>query len=387
MAYVGKITGTNGTTGLVASTLYGTCATAAATAAKVVTCSAFDMLLDGVTIHVLFTYSNTASAPTLNVNSTGAKAIKRYGTTAPGTTEAASWPAGGVVSFTYDGTNSFWRMNDTSTVVNSDENVKQSVSTTTDYRPIALGKHTWTTGSIPSTDPTTVTDQIYGTSNLYMKPSTGSVFTKGYLECVMNNSGLWLTDSSDNVFGAVFCGSNLWVGASNSSSRAHTGVTYISTGYDSTNSCGYSTIFVSVPNADNTGQSESWGVLHKGNTSVTQVLSSGTKIATIGLGADSTDLYAPTNTDTKVTQTATSSSNTSYRPLVMGIQYGSGTTPSVTPSTATDITYVSSTIIAQPSTGNIVSQGSLTVGANSANTSGCRLQFNTTTKSLDFVFV
>jgi len=197
------------------------------------------------------------------------------------------------------------------TAVFTDENVKQSVSSTTDYRPIALGKHTWTTGSIPSTDPTTVTDQIYGTSNLYMKPSTGSVFTKGYFECVVNNAGLWLTDSSSAMFASSFCGSNFWIGAANSSSRAHTGVTYISTGYDTTNSCGYSTIFVSIPNADNSGQLSQngvFGVLHKGNTSVTQVLSSGTKIATVSLGADSTDLYAPTNTDTKVNVTLATTS-------------------------------------------------------------------------------
>lgn len=371
MAYVGKITGTNGTTGLVASTLYGTCATAAATAAKVVTCSAFDKLLDGVTIHVLFTYSNTASAPTLNVNSTGAKAIKRYGTTAPGTTEAASWPAGGMVSFTYDNTNSFWRMNDTSTVVNSDENVKQSASTTTEYRPIALGKHSWPAGSIPSTDPTTVTDQIYGTSNLYMKPSTGSLFTKGYLECVTNNSGLWLTDSSSNDFGAVFCGSNFWVGAANSSDRSHVGVTYISTGYDTTNLCGYSTIFVSIPNADNTGQSASWGVLHKGNTSVTQVLSSGTKIATISLGATSTDIYAPTDTDTKVTQTADNSSNSdSYELLVSN---------SANNTTETAGVRKSSRLRFNPSNGRVIMQGTLVVRAtdNSSSDFNSGIRINT----------
>lgn len=110
MAYVGKITGTNGTTGLVGSTLYGTCATAASTAAKVVTLAEFDTLITGVTVHVKMTNSNTVADPTLNVNSTGAKAIKRYGSTAPGTAESTSWIAGAVLSFTYDGTN--WVMND-----------------------------------------------------------------------------------------------------------------------------------------------------------------------------------------------------------------------------------------------------------------------------------
>ena len=110
MSYVGKITDTSGNTGLVGSTLYGTCSTGASTAAKVVTCADFDQLLIGVTIHVKFTNSNTASTPTLNVNSTGAKNIYKYGTTKPGTTAATSWYAGSVVSFTYDG--SYWQMND-----------------------------------------------------------------------------------------------------------------------------------------------------------------------------------------------------------------------------------------------------------------------------------
>lgn len=93
-----------------AGALYGTCGTAASTAAKVVTCSDFDSLETGVTIHVKFTYSNTASNATLNVNSTGAKNLCSYGTTRVGTTEKTSWKAGAVVSFTYDGTS--WVMND-----------------------------------------------------------------------------------------------------------------------------------------------------------------------------------------------------------------------------------------------------------------------------------
>ena len=92
----------------VASTLYGTCATAANTAAKVVTCANFDKLITGVTIYVKFTYSNSVANPTLNVNSTGAKVIYRYGTTAPSTSAATSWQAGSVVAFTYDGT--YWQM-------------------------------------------------------------------------------------------------------------------------------------------------------------------------------------------------------------------------------------------------------------------------------------
>ena len=109
-SYAGQVETSGGTNSPIGSTLYGTCSTAAATAAKVVTLADFDTLLTGVTIHVKFTYGNTAASPTLNVNSTGAKNIYAYGTTAPGTTAAASWAANSVVSLTYDGT--AWRMND-----------------------------------------------------------------------------------------------------------------------------------------------------------------------------------------------------------------------------------------------------------------------------------
>ena len=107
MSYIGKLK-VGSTTYEVGSTLLLTCGTAANTAAKTVTSSGFT-LETGVTVHVKFTYSNTAANPTLNINSTGAKSIKSYGTTAVGTAEYTSWPAGAVVTLTYDGTN--WVMN------------------------------------------------------------------------------------------------------------------------------------------------------------------------------------------------------------------------------------------------------------------------------------
>ena len=53
----------------------GVCATAAATGAKTVSISGF-ALYTGVTVKVMFTNGNSNNAPTLNVNSTGAKNIK-----------------------------------------------------------------------------------------------------------------------------------------------------------------------------------------------------------------------------------------------------------------------------------------------------------------------
>lgn len=107
--YAGKLN-VGGTALPIGSTLYGTCATGAGTVAKVGTLANFDTLLTGVTIHIKFTNANTATNPTLNVNSTGAKPIMRYGTTRAGNNANLSWNAGAVISFTYDGTN--WVMND-----------------------------------------------------------------------------------------------------------------------------------------------------------------------------------------------------------------------------------------------------------------------------------
>lgn len=106
-----------GATHLIASTAYATCMTAASTKAKVAIIQdsqAFTLIV-GTTIHVYFQYANTASAPTLDVNNTGALPIYKYGTTAVGTDGNTSWSAGAVVSFTYNKNNlstGCWVMND-----------------------------------------------------------------------------------------------------------------------------------------------------------------------------------------------------------------------------------------------------------------------------------
>ncbi len=79
---------------------FGTCATAAATAAKVVTCADF-VLKKGALIAVQFTYANTASSPSMNVNGTGALAICGIDGTYISTN---MWVAKQVVHFVYNGT-------------------------------------------------------------------------------------------------------------------------------------------------------------------------------------------------------------------------------------------------------------------------------------------
>lgn len=83
---------------------YGVCGTAATDKAKTVTVDNFS-LETGATVIVKFTYANSIASPTLNVNSTGAKPIYRYGTTAASTgTTTTGWVAGAIQMFTYDGT-------------------------------------------------------------------------------------------------------------------------------------------------------------------------------------------------------------------------------------------------------------------------------------------
>lgn len=173
MGYVGKVKDTAGNTHLVGSTLYGTCSTAAATAAKVVTCSNFSELVTGVTVHVKFTNSNTASSATLNVNSTGAKNLCSYGTTRVGTTEKTSWKAGAVVSFTYDGTS--WVMNDyipDTGDTNTDYQVLQSGINDNAAYPILLKTSASETSE---TGPVNFADSTGKTSYPALNPSTGNL--------------------------------------------------------------------------------------------------------------------------------------------------------------------------------------------------------------------
>lgn len=95
--------GIPGTAGKDGQMLYATCDTAAGTAAKVVSLAAGTLSLKaGATVAVKFTYANIASSPTLNIASTGAKAMYIQGV------RDVYWTDGATVTFTYDGAN--WRV-------------------------------------------------------------------------------------------------------------------------------------------------------------------------------------------------------------------------------------------------------------------------------------
>jgi len=86
---------------------YGTCSTAAATVAKVITITDNNFVLKtGTIIGVKFTYTNTASSPTFNVNGSGAKSV--WYNTAQITTGSLAYAgyANRTMYYMYDGT--YW---------------------------------------------------------------------------------------------------------------------------------------------------------------------------------------------------------------------------------------------------------------------------------------
>lgn len=91
--------------------VYGTSSTASGTQTKAVSLSNFT-LYTGASITVKFDNANTNTSPSLNVNSTGSKAIRSY--TGGTLTQAEyGWVAGAAITFTYDGT--YWRIQDSGT--------------------------------------------------------------------------------------------------------------------------------------------------------------------------------------------------------------------------------------------------------------------------------
>ena len=93
--------------------LFGNCTTAAGTAAKTVAIPGVFEQFQGLTIKVWFSYSNTASNPTLSVNGLPAAPIIRNSSYAS-SNAAGSWQQMAVVTLTYivNGGTAYWSMND-----------------------------------------------------------------------------------------------------------------------------------------------------------------------------------------------------------------------------------------------------------------------------------
>lgn len=152
----GLMTSTDKTKVNATNIAYGTCTTAAATAAKVVTISGNTnwTLTAGSMIAVKFSYTNSASNPTLNVNGTGAKSI--WYNTSLITTSALSCAgtANRVINFIYDGTQYVfigWSTDNNTTYTNASLGQGYGTCSTaeaTTAKLVTLSNYSCTTGGI-----------------------------------------------------------------------------------------------------------------------------------------------------------------------------------------------------------------------------------------------
>lgn len=186
---------------------YGTCTTTGATTAKTVNCADFTKLESGACIRVKFSYANTATSPTMNVNGTGAKSIKKYGTTA---SMGYMWYMGEVKDFVYDGT--YWVMVDGGTATTTYYGVTKLRNTianddTTALTPgavydLGIDSGTWT--------PSVINASTYTTrQGWYQK--VGNCVTVGFLV-----TGTWSSAASTTfeMYGLPFtCGSTMASGS------------------------------------------------------------------------------------------------------------------------------------------------------------------------------
>ena len=155
---------------------YGTCATAAATAAKVITISGNTnwTLAAGSLISIKFTYTNTASNPTFNVNGTGAKSV--WYNTALITTGSLSYAgyASRTAMYMYDGTQYVfqgWSLDNA-----SDTKVTQAYSTTSASYPLLMSA----TSGVSSTSSRGAKTAIVN-NQIYANPSTGALTATSFV--------------------------------------------------------------------------------------------------------------------------------------------------------------------------------------------------------------
>lgn len=155
------------------STWYGTCTTSASTTAKSVTLARGTLnFTAGAKIAIKFSYTNTASAPTLTINST-TKNIKYIDADGNVSTPLIWWNAGDVVEFTYDGTQ--WLMQPTMQMLFSGQGTKiprESIYSTSekvvgcwvDGRPVY--QKTINFGALPNAAPKSVNHGISSLGNI-----------------------------------------------------------------------------------------------------------------------------------------------------------------------------------------------------------------------------
>lgn len=170
-------------------TIYGTCSTSGSTAAKTVSYDGF-VLETGATINVVFSNANTATAPTLNVNSTGAASIALEDGTTTSSTYPAYFPAGAVITFVYDG--SKWRF--------KNNIVKNYVSGTSWYRIWADG-FKQQGGEVSIAHPTSSTGNLSFLISFKDTNYIGYVVSRTYSGTSAQANTIFIPDSSSAAWG------------------------------------------------------------------------------------------------------------------------------------------------------------------------------------------
>lgn len=145
---------------------YGTCTTAAATAAKVITTSNNTNweLVAGSLITVSFSNTNSANNPTFNVNGTGAKSVKYQSSVISTSSLNRAGRANVPITYMYDGT--YYRFIGWGYDENTDVNVTQTVTTSDAEYPILLA---------PNGQTATKTTTSYFDSGVTLNPSTNTI--------------------------------------------------------------------------------------------------------------------------------------------------------------------------------------------------------------------
>lgn len=218
--YVSNIEGEKGDDG---QTLYATSSTAAGTAAKVATLSAGSLTLTaGVSVSVKFTYANTAINPTLNISSTGAKAVYTNGS------RYAYWSAGQTVLFTYDGTN--WQVASTPVYANT-----VTVGNSAARNVFIDSTHVYVKNGDATMAKFGATSQIGETTsqNVQISPTLGvEIYNNGVLNSYFRDDSIVIGNHSDDVL--ILFGKNLAM-ISSDTYTANDGSDYVSTQFQSDN--------------------------------------------------------------------------------------------------------------------------------------------------------
>ena len=376
---------------------YGTCTTAAGTAAKVVNITSTGdwSLVVGSIIAVRFSNSNTASNVTLNVNNTGAKSIWYNNALYTSTSQTVCGYANRTHYYMYDGTNWVWMSHG----AEDNSNTVPTAHCTT-AAGTAAKTATCSNYKLPGVDGSNVPYKSH-TILLIANSNTAS----GALTLNINGTGvrpLYINGTASSASnctlpaGSYFLyydGTNYYVRTDGKitgdiSGNAATATSATSATSATNDGAGnvISTTYAKLSGATFTG--EVTGTIIGGT-----ILKASNYISA-NSGKSNTDgglvLWGANTTQYSLAARATS--NSGVHGYVSGdfaiYSYMSATTDEILSGRGWVLrdSLNSSNVASVSAKGHAVFNGSVTVGGNAANTSGCRQEYNSELDCLDFIF-